>query len=403
MRYTVSLCATLISALSLQAGLHYSREVVNPLPAKWRGFLTDHRTLRMLAAPKAVSIVAETYAEALNKLESQARTRELRAEELADYGALLVRLGKVEKAIEILRPAVRQYPRNFALAANLGTAWQLAGDLEQAELALSEALVLAPETWKAAEAAHLKLVRLRRKEGKQPADAPDALFEKNPDIAILQQLAIWLPADGRLLWSLAIMAHDDGDVRTAANILDGCVAEFAMKSETLRKQRTQWRSAADELDRRGESSTTQGKIVYRSSRVLARAFDESRLPAINPNGPTEIPWPALAETTIGKRFTPKHLKFVDALDGKSVSIVGYVRPTTADTDLTSFLFTEFPIGCWFCELPDPTGIISVEMAEGKTADAVKTPVKIVGILKLNRDDPEAFLFSIVEARVTAAD
>lgn len=403
MKTSMTLFALFVISSPVFAGLHYSGETLNALPAKWRGFLTDHRALRLLAAPKAASIVAETYAEALNKLEGAVRTRKLSADETADLGAILVRLGKPDQAVELLRPAARQHPRHFRLAANLGTAWQLAGDLEQAELALADALELAPAELRSAEAAHLKLVRLRRKEGKAPADAPDVLFEKSPDAAVVQRLALWLPADGRILWQLAEIAHAAGDLRTAAAMLDGCVVEFGMKSETLRKKRIAWRAAVDELDRRGHDIADRGTLAFKSSRPLARTFDESRLPAINPNGPTELPWPALAETTLGKAFTPKHLKFVDALDGKSVSIVGHVRPTTADTELTAFLFTEFPIGCWFCELPEPTGLIAVELADGKTTDAVKTPVKVTGTLKLNRNDPEAYLFSIVEARVGAAD
>ncbi len=403
MKFYIAFFSILLSTKPASAGLHYSGETVNALPAKWRGFLADHRALRLLAAPKAASIVAETYAEALNKLEGAARTRTLTADETADLGAILVRVGKPDKAIELLRPAAREHPRHFRLAANLGTAWQLAGDLEQAEFALADALELAPADLRSAEAAHLKLVRLRRKEGKAPADAPDALFEKAPDAAIVQRLAIWHPADGRLLWQLAEIAHAAGDVRTAAAMLDGCVVEFGMKSEALRKKRIEWRAAVDELDRRGHDTADRGTLAFKSTRPLARVFDESRLPAINHNGATELPWPALAETTLGKAFKPKHLKFVDALDGKPVSIVGHIRPTTADRELTAFLFTEFPIGCWFCELPEPTGMVAVELAAGKMTDAVKTPVKVTGILKLNRTDPEAYLFSIVEARVGAAD
>jgi tetratricopeptide (TPR) repeat protein len=403
MRYAATLGLGLALAANLSAGLHYSAETLNPLPAKWRGYLLDHRALRLLAAPKALSPLAESYAEALNKLESLARTRTLTADEAADLGAILVRLGKADKAVEILRPATRAHPRHFRLAANLGTAWQLAGDLEQAELALADAVELAPPDLRPAESAHLKLVRLRRKEGKSPADAPDALFDKTPDAAILQRLALGLPADGRLLWQLAILAHDAGDLRTAANILDGCVVEFGMKSDAIRKQRTVWRAAVDDLDKRGHADADRGTLAFKSSRPLLRAFDESRLPAINPNGPTELPWAALAETTLGKRFAPKHLKFVDALDGKAVSIVGYVRPQSTDADLTEFLFTEFPVGCWFCELPEPNGMVAVTLAAGKTVDAVKTPVKVTGTLKLNRDDPETYLFAIVDARVGAAD
>jgi hypothetical protein len=401
----VLIAAALVASVAgrAAAGLHYAGETVNPLPAKWRGFLTDHRTLRSLAAAQAASVVYDTYADALNKIDTASRTRKLTTDETADYGALLVRFGKAERAVEVLRPAVRENPKHFRLAANLGTAWQLAGNLEQAEPVLEDAVALAPEKLKAAEAAHLKLVRLRLKERKTPADAPDALFDKNPDAAVVQQLALWLPADGRLLWLIAEVAFANGDVRTAANILDGCVTEFGMKSESLRKKRQQWRALVDELDKREHATVDLGTLTFKSARPLARTFDETKLPPVNANGPTELPWPALAETTIGKRFPPTHLKFVATLDGKPVSLVGFVRPTTADAELTAFLFTEFPVGCWFCELPEPTGIVSVELAAGKATDAVKTPVKITGVLKLNRDDPEAYLFSIVDAKVGAAD
>lgn len=397
MTRVMSLVFLAASAAPAFAGLHYSGEVLNPLPAKWRGFLTDHRSLRLLTAPKAVSPLHDAYAAALAKLDA---VRTPTADEAADRGALLIRFGKVEQAVEVLRPAVRANPKHFRLAANLGTAWQQAGDLAQAEAALEDAAALAPPAAKAAEEAHLKLVRLRRKEGKAPADAPDAIAA---DAATVQQLALWLPGDGRLLWQLAEIAHAAGDVRTATNILDGCVTEFGMKSDALRKKRQQWRAAVDDLDQKGHADADRGTLAFRSARPLARAFDETRLPPINTDGPTPLPWAALGETTIGKKFTIHYLKFVESLDGKPVTLVGFVRPNGTDKDLQAFLFTEFPVGCWFCELPEPTGVVSVELAKGKTADATKTPVRVTGILKLNRRDPEEHLFRVVEAKVGVAD
>src|SRR2546429_240416 len=40
-------------------------------------------------------------------------------------------------------------------------------------------------------------------------------------VASVQQVALWLPADGRLLWLLGELAASHGDVRTAAAIMDG--------------------------------------------------------------------------------------------------------------------------------------------------------------------------------------
>src|SRR5262249_13385808 len=132
-----------------------------------------------------------------------------------------------------------------------------------------QSVQLAPGKYQKGEAYHLKLVRLRQHEPRGSQD-PDDLFgvrfigedgeyrpgrlasterKKMPSdaIAITQQLALWLPADGRLLWQLAELANAHGDVRTAAAIMDGCVSEFGMHSAELRRHRQATRALADEL------------------------------------------------------------------------------------------------------------------------------------------------------------
>ena len=398
MRCFALLIAFLAFAPSAMAGLHYSGEVQNPLPAKWRGFLLDHRSLRLLAAPQPASPLHDAYAEARLKLESANRTRALTADETADLGALYVRFGLADKAIAILRPAVRANPDHFHLAANLGTAWQLAGDLEQAAAALDDAVRLAPSRAKPFEQAHRNLVKLRQNEPKG-STALDALFVGKPTddtVSVVQQLALWLPGDGRLLWQLGEAAFATGDTRMAANILDGCVTEFAMKSDGLRRNRQTYKTAS-------EAETHEGTLTFRSPRALVRQFDETKLPTIQRDGTTDLPWPALAETQIGKKFPPKYLKFVQELDGKRVSIVGFVRNRSGEGDVTEFLFTEFPVGCWFCELPEPAGIVRVQLAAGKSTQIGTTSIKIVGTLKLNRTDPEDYLFTIAGATIRAND
>ena len=68
--------------------------------------------------------------------------------------------------------AQRSHPNHFHIAANLGTAWQLKGDLEQAASCLEEAVRLAPGNNLQAETYHLKLVRGRLKK----ASGLDDLF-----------------------------------------------------------------------------------------------------------------------------------------------------------------------------------------------------------------------------------
>lgn len=392
------------------AGLHYSGETLREFPSQWSGFLPDHRALRAVASPKfdanlPSSPLRDTYADAALKLEAAAKTRELTANESADLGALYVRLGKPEKAVEILRTASRSHPGHFRIAANLGTAWQLAGDLEQSAAALEDAVRLAPDSLRDAEKLHLRLVRGRLKQGKDASALDDLFGENYPDNAasLVQRLAIWLPADGRLLWQLGEVANAAGDVRTAANILDGCVTEFGLKSDVLRDHRTKYRAAADALEKKGEH-TKPGTIAFKSARPLSRSFDPAKLPAIVPNGVNRLPWPALTETEIGKGFKPTFLKHVESLDGKKVQLAGYMTPSAGrDADVTGFLLTENPIGCWFCEVPSPTQLVSVELPEGKTAEFVRGVVKVTGVLKLNRTDPEGYVFTLTDAVVGQAD
>lgn len=405
------------------AGLHYSGERTAELPSQWSGFLIDHRNLRSIGFEKPGNLppspLRDQYLAALKKLDALA---DLSADQLADEGALYVRLGKPEKAIELLRPAARQFPDHFRIAANLGTAWHLAGDLEQAAVHLEDAARLAPEQFRDAERLHLKLVKLRQKEGRAlKLDAVDDLFgakyvgesgnaeagtiaagemKKLPAnaAALIQQLALWLPADGRLLWQVGEIANAFGDVRTAAAILDGCVSEFSLPSPDLRKRRQLYRAAADELAKKPDHEQHRGSLKFKSARPLLKTLDEASLPPIRADGANPLGWLVLGATVLGEK--PKFPKYLEQLDGKPVVILGYMQPLGKETNATAFLLLEYPVGCWFCESPEPTGLVNVELKAGTTAELKRGLVKVTGTLKLNSDDPEAFLFRVTNARLS---
>ena len=414
------------------AGLYYSAEQYAPLPSRFAGFLVDHRVLRSVAIERPrdvpISPLREDYLIAADRLEKLAKSRPLTADETANLGAVYIRLGKPDKAVAILQPAARKAPEHFHLAANLGTAFQLAGDLERAADYLEEAVRLAPEKQKTFEQFHLKLVRLRLKEGRS-ANAPtmvDDLFgvkyvgesgnpepgklsvaesKKLPDnaIAIVQQLALWLPADGRLLWQLGELANAHGDVRTAAAMLDGCVTEFNLGAADLRKRRQLYRASADEQAKKPDHEQHKITFTGKSNRPLLRAFDESSLPAIRADGVNPLPWAVLASTTIDAKSRPVFMKYLEQLDGKTVSLTGFMQPIKDELSVTGFLMLEYPVGCWFCETPEATSLVNVELKAGKTAEFRKGLMKVTGTLTLNRTDPETYLFSIAEARVGEAD
>jgi hypothetical protein len=434
LRLAAAVLVMLGSCMGARAGLYYSGETFAELPSQWRGFLLDQRTLRNIAVPANAKNPASParlrYQEAAAKLEKQARQAKLSAGEQADLGALYVRLGETPKAVEWLRAAQREYPKDFRIAANLGTAWQLQGDLAQAAACLRQAVRLAPGKWEKAEAYHLKLVQLRQRQPRgasgldnlfgvryiaddekyRPGKLAAAERKKLPAraAALGQQLALWLPVDGRLLWQLAELANAYGDVKTAAAMMDGCVTQFGLKDPELRRHRLITRAAADELARQSGTAkmahqlhTT--RLPARSRRPLVTRLAAEQLPAIRADGVNELPWALLGETTLDRRYRATFPRYLKELDGKTVSMSGFMQPLDEDPRPASFMFIEYPVGCWYCEMPETTGIVLVQLGHGKTAALTRNLVKVVGKLKLNTKDPEKFLYTITDAKVAEAD
>lgn len=425
----------LLWAAEARAGLYYSGETLAELPSQWRGFLLDQRLLRTIAvqpgANSSANPTRERYLQAAGKLEKTSAQRKLTAEELADLGALYVRLGDTGKAVQLLRGAQRDHSEHFRIAANLGTAWQLQGELAQAAESLEQAVRLAPTNLRAVEQYHLKLVRLRQKEPRGAADLDDlfgvrfvgekgqyepgqfakAERDKLPKeaVTVAQQLALWLPADARLLWQLAELANAFGDVQTAAAIMDGCVTEFALSAPDLRKHRQLVRAAADEKAKqigaaaRTEHETHIGGLVIRSKRPLANKLDLASLPMIKPDGVNPLPWAVLADTQLDRAFKPTFARYLHELDGKQVSLAGFMQPLGEDLEVGSFMLIEYPVGCWYCEVPPIQGILLVELPAGKATSVTRGLVKISGKLTLNATDPENFLYTISRATLAEAD
>lgn len=399
------------------AGLYYSGEVVSELPVQWRGFLLDHRALRLISVPASdrqpATLLREQYQQAAKSLEDKAKHEPLTTTESADLGAIYVRLGQPDRAVESLRMAQRRYPKDFKIAANLGTAWQQAGNLSEAVSSLQEAVKLAPKELKRFEEMHLRLVRDRLRQGKNP-DRLDSLFEADfsdrkslpmDDVAIVQRLALWLPADGKLLWQLGELANAHGDVRTAASILDGCVGEFGLSFPEIRKRRQTFREKADEIAKLPdeEHAKFKGDIKFNSPRALVKKLDPALLPPVQKDRINTLPWLVINEVTIGKKAKPNFPKYLEDLNELKVSITGYMQPMGDDPVMNQFLFVEFPIGCWFCDTPDPTNIFRVQLPEGKVMTLERKVLKLEGVLKLNRTDPEDFLYTIRDAKLKDPD
>ena len=413
MKWSALLIVWFLTPVSSFAGLYLSTEKIAELPSSFRGYLVDQRALRMLAVPPRADVPStlfrDGYVHRLAELEKLGKLRELTADELADHGALLVRLGRVEKAVEVLFAAKQKHPAHFRIVSNLATASQVRGDLDRAASLLEEALRLAPEPLREMERFHLRLVRLRlrEEENKSPSDAPDNLFgEKLPKnaLAVVQQLGLWLPGDVRLLWQLGELASGSGDTRTAAAILDGCVTELGLRSDAARVRRRQLREAVDALDALPEDQRhTTSSIPPKSSRPLLNRLDAALLPVVDAKRVNPLPWLVLGETTIERGFKPQFLPYLTQLEGKSVSLTGFMQPLGEGPDVSAFLLLEYQVGCWYCESPERITIVQVEMGEGQTIALRRGLVKVEGKLSMNRTDPEKFLYTLTDSTVRDPD
>jgi hypothetical protein len=227
-------------------------------------------------------------------------------------------------------------------------------------------------------------------------------------VAIAQQLALWLPSDGPLLWQLAELANAHGDFKNGAAMMEGCVVQFGMNHPTLRKHRQVLRDAAEQLPQAklgAEEHKDQhvGTIKFMSRRALVSAVDLTPLPPIDAKGVNAAPWELFAETAVEKPFRPVFPKYLKELDGKRVSVIGFMYPLRDDPDMSAFLFIESPVGCWYCEMPETTGILFVEMPRGETVRFQRGLMRVTGRLHLNTNDPEDFLFTVKDAKAGIFD
>ncbi len=79
----------------------------------------------------------------------------------SDYAAVLLKLGKTKKALEILENLVQKYPNEYNVVVNLGTAYELNGNPELALKYISKAIKLNPLSHNESEWIHEEILKAR--------------------------------------------------------------------------------------------------------------------------------------------------------------------------------------------------------------------------------------------------
>jgi tetratricopeptide (TPR) repeat protein len=273
----IGLC--LLGPGPVTAGLYNTSEPPAKLDLDFRLFRNTLFELRRLGLPpQATDAAVHKRYDLIALLGSRGVPANATVEQRLDLSAYLVRRKKYNEAIQVLEPVVRGGQANFLVLANLGTAYQLFGELRRAADYLAQASSQWPAEWdklkedqqkwllslgwneaqfqwyRRAETFHRKLVLKRlleasRQPNKRNPESLDALFEGGEPprpvrfvgpsgkyeagtlaaderarmpkdaLALVQQLLVWLPDDQRLYWLLGELYNAGGETAWASDIL----------------------------------------------------------------------------------------------------------------------------------------------------------------------------------------
>lgn len=190
---------------------------------------------------------------------------------LVRLGVTHYRLRDFDAALDALKRAEGQDPRNFFVLSNLGSVYQTLGQPADAARSLEAAADFFPDDWPNAawfrrcEKVQLQLARRRareqreqppgRRRGVEDVDDLFAVKFENPAgeyavgalpdgealpadaVAVVQQLLLWLPDDTRLYWLLGELLNATGDPDAAAAIFNECLDARRFDAVKLRARR----------------------------------------------------------------------------------------------------------------------------------------------------------------------
>jgi hypothetical protein len=111
-------------------------------------------------------------------------------------------------------------------------------------------------------------------------------------------------------------------------------------------------------------------------------------------------WPKLydikfekAKDNLGEYQKPVFSASAKALNGKMVTLPGYMIPFETGSKGTKFMFSSMPINaCFFCGVGGPESVLEVTMKQPLSFH--DKPIEIKGILRLNDKDPDKMIYII---------
>ncbi|MFO0945708.1 MAG: DUF3299 domain-containing protein [Planctomycetota bacterium] len=170
-------------------------------------------------------------------------------------------------------------------------------------------------------------------------------------------------------------------------------------------------SALEELiPKKGIVDPEQARLDHETHKSAPRSSARRPKRSYSPDQPIShdgfgramLEWGLLGSTSFNGS-KPEFVKNLASLDGQPATLVGFMSPLEDVGQLRTFMLLEYPVGCFYCLVPDPAGIVLVDLKAGKTEPLRYEPVRVAGKLRLNDTDPEDFLYILEDAEVLSLD
>ena len=124
------------------------------------------------------------------------------------------------------------------------------------------------------------------------------------------------------------------------------------------------------------------------------------------NGFPSLVWPKLydirfvkSKDALGEFDKPVFSDAAKSLDGKTVTLPGYIVPFENGMKSAHLMFSSLPLNaCFFCGVGGPETVVEVFLK--KEVSYTDKPVEIQGVLRLNGKDPDKMIYVLEQAEIT---
>lgn len=223
--------------------------------------------------------------------------------DLSDYAVILMKLGKVEESVQILSQLQINYPDEYKIAANLGTAYELSGELDSAMKYINRGMELNPNAHGGSEWVHIKVLETKKELEKDTAylmsNTVLQLSERDEaDSNILYQISIQLherfpfsPGPDAIM---ASMVEDLADCYASSKSIEHAKAIYTIAKEYYGNESDDLQKKIDRMvDLRGEYGSIRperGSDPREGERVVIRGIRYKKLLRTNNESGYEVGW-----------------------------------------------------------------------------------------------------------------